>query len=390
VNYLKNEVYKELTDHILPFWINLIDEEHGGLYGKVDYDLRIDRQADKGGIVTARFLWTFAAAYRVTQSKLYLDYADHLYQFLSEKVYDREYKGLYWLVDYKGDPKDTRKHIYTQAFGIYALSEYYRATKNEQALELAKELYYLIEDKGFNLEANAYKEEFDREWNEIPNEMLSENGIIADITMNTHIHVMEAYTTFYKAFPNAELKDRIKNLLEILYVKMYNKDSKFLGVFFDNKWNSLLEIKSFGHDIESSWLVDEAMKAINFEKPEYLQMVNDIAYNIASYAIQEDGSLINEEVPDRVDRTRVWWVQAEAIVGFYNAFERTGDEKFLKLVKDLWSYTKEYIIDHRENGEWLWSAEDDGSPTRRNIGDPWKGSYHNGRFCLEIIERVNN
>lgn len=383
-----NEIKQELTNHIMPFWMNLKDEENGGLYGKVDYDLNVDKKAHKGGIITSRFLWTFSAAYRVSKDEKYRKYADHLYEFLVNKVYDNEYKGLYWLVDYKGNPADTRKHVYCQSFGVYALSEYYRATKKTEALDMAKDLYDLIEEKGFNPEINAYKEEFDREWNEAPNESLSENGVMADITMNTHIHVLEAYTTLYKAWPNEQLKERLENLLSILYNKMYNKETKFLDVFFDKNWNSLIDLKSFGHDIESSWLIDEAMKAIDVETPEYLQMVIDIAYNIADYAIDEDGSLMNEEEPGKLDRTKIWWVQAEAIVGFQNAYERTKDEKFLKLMDDLWEYTKNNIVDKRKNGEWLWSVEPDGSPTKRNISDPWKGSYHNGRFCLEMIERV--
>jgi cellobiose epimerase len=336
-----NEIKQELTNHIMPFWMNLKDEENGGLYGKVDYDLNVDKEAYKGGIITSRFLWTFSAAYRVTKDEKYRKYADHLYEFLVNKVYDNEYKGLYWLVDYKGNPADTRKHVYCQSFGVYALSEYYRATKKTEAFD-----------------------------------------------MNTHIHVLEAYTTLYKAWPNEQLKERLENLLSILYNKMYNKETKFLDVFFDKNWNSLIDLKSFGHDIESSWLIDEAMKAIDVETPEYLQMVIDIAYNIADYAIDEDGSLMNEEEPGKLDRTKIWWVQAEAIVGFQNAYERTKDEKFLKLMDDLWEYTKNNIVDKRKNGEWLWSVEPDGSQTPRNIADPWKGSYHNGRFCLEMIERV--
>lgn len=388
MNKLKNEVHIELTERILPFWMKLTDEKYGGIFGQVDYDLHVDEKADKGGIVTARFLWTFSAAYRVTGNEAYLKTAQHLYHFLKERVYDEEFAGLYWLVDYKGNPKDTRKHVYTQSFGVYALSEYFRASKDEDALELAKKLFFLIEDKGFDHDANAYREEFDREWNEVPNEMLSENGLLADITMNTHIHVLEAYTTLYKVWPTEQVKERITNLLHILHEKIYNNETKFLGVFFDKEWNSLIDLKSFGHDIEASWLIDEAIKAIGIENPAFDQMVLDIAYNIAGCAIEEDGSLINEQAGNELDRTRIWWVQAEAIVGFYNAYERTKDEKFLTLAEGLWQYIKNHIIDSRENGEWLWAVDPEGAPLNFNVGDPWKASYHNGRFCLEIMERV--
>ncbi|RSK28345.1 N-acylglucosamine 2-epimerase [Bacillus sp. HMF5848] len=389
MNTFKHEVTKELTEHILPFWMKQKDDIYGGFYGEVDYNLNVHQQANKGGIITSRFLWTFSAAYRVTNDKTYLNIATHLYNFLINKVYDHEHKGLYWMVDYKGTPIDTRKHVYTQSFGIYALSEYFRATQNEEALKMAKDLFELIEEKGYNQSINAYREEFDRQWNEVPNEMLSENGVMAEITMNTTIHVLEAYTTLYKVWPTEQVKSRIENLLRILYENIYDKETKFLGVFFDMNWNSIINLKSFGHDIEASWLIDEAIKAIKLEKPEYHQMVIDIAYNIANYAIQNDGSLINEQENDLLDKTRVWWVQAEAMVGFLNAYQRTHDHMFLKIIQNLWEYTKQNIIDSRENGEWIWSVEANGQPTKRNIGDPWKGSYHNGRFCLEIIERMS-
>ncbi|USB32359.1 AGE family epimerase/isomerase [Paenibacillus sp. YPG26] len=386
---LKQEVSQELHEHILPFWSACIDESHGGFYGEVNYELQSNKEADKGGIATSRILWAFSSAYVITGNEKYLPYATHAYKFLRDKVIDSEFRGLYWMVDYKGDPTDTRKHVYTQSFGIYALSEYYKASKDPEALELAKELFLLIEDIGFDKEINAYKEEFDRKWTETPNEMLSENGVMADITMNTHIHVLEAYTNLFKVWPDARVRAALENLLEILYSKIYNAKTKYLGVFFDKQWNSLIDLKSFGHDIEASWLIDQTLRALGLEKPEYIQMVVDIAYNIADHAMQEDGSMMNEQENDHLDKTRIWWVQAEAIVGFYNAYERTQDPRFLELADNLWTYIKNNLIDKRTGGEWYWSIAPDGTPTPREINGAWKCPYHNGRFCLEIIERVN-
>jgi len=384
-----DEIEKELTHHILPFWMNLQDKEHGGMYGEVNYELQVNPRADKGGVITSRFLWTFSAAYRVTANLEYLRVAHHMYLFLKNHFVDEQDKGLYWMVDYKGVPIDQRKHIYNQAFGIYALTEYYRVTNDEEALELAKELYRFIELKGFDEETNAYGEEFDRSWKVVPNELLSENGIIADVTTNTHLHILEAYTNLYKVWPSEEVKSRIENIVHIFYTNIYDSNLKRLRVFFDKKWNSLLDLTSFGHDIEASWLLNEALQTIKCEKQEYSQMVIEIAYHIAATAVQGDGSLINEEGTNHLDKTRVWWVQAEAAVGFYNAFQLTNDPYFLDKSKQVWSYIKQYVIDQRPNGEWFWSVEEDGTPTIRNIGDAWKGSYHNGRFCLELMERVS-
>lgn len=385
---LKSELESHLLNHILPFWIKLKDQENGGFYGKVNYDLTIDKEADKGGIAASRFLWSFSSAYRITNKPEYLECAHQAYTFLAEKVYDHEHEGLFWLVDFKGNPVESQKHVYTQSFGVYALSEYYRITKNQDALNLANKIFELMETKGFDKENNAYKEEFDREWNELPNEKLSENGVIAEITTNTHLHVLEAYTNLYKASPTELVKDRLTNLVEIFYKKIYDKDTKFLNVFFDKQWNSLLDIKSFGHDIEASWLIDDALKALSLEDERYDKMVIDIAYNIAKAGILEDGSLANEQHGEEIDVTKIWWVQAEAIVGFQNAYERTNDEQFLSIIDGLWAYTEKNIVDHREGGEWYWSVEPDGKPTERAVGEPWKTPYHNSRFCLEMIERI--
>lgn len=388
-NLLKEEISTELTNHILPFWMRLKDDVNGGFYGEVDYNLTINKEADKGGIASARLLWTFSAAYRVTQDIKYLECATHIYTFMLNHLFDETYKGIYWMVDYKGKVLDTRKHVYAQSFAIYGLSEYFRASGEERALRLAQDLFYLIEEKGFNHHNKAYMEEFSREWTKLPNEKLSENGVIAEITMNTHIHVLEAYTNLYKVWPDQLLKNRLENLLEVHYEKIYDVNTRFLGVFFDDNWNSIMDMKSFGHDIEASWLMDETIKTVGINNEKYDEMIKNIAYNIADYAIQEDGSLINEEENGNFCKTRVWWVQAEAIVGFYNAYERTNDDKFLSLVKGLWEYIKNHIVDTRENGEWYWSIEANGKVTERSIGEPWKVSYHNSRFCLELIERMN-
>ncbi|KKI92409.1 N-acylglucosamine 2-epimerase [Bacillus sp. SA1-12] len=385
---LREEMEQHLIGHILPFWMKLKDEKHGGFYGRVHFDLSIDKEGDKGGIAASRFLWSFSAAYSGIKKAEYLEYANHAYRFLVEKVYDHEHHGLFWLVDYKGNPVESQKHVYTQSFGVYALSEYYLATKNKEALNFAMLIFRLIETYGLNKENNAYKEEFTRKWNELPNEKLSEKGITADITTNTHLHILEAYTTLYKASGDPLVKERLTNLVETFYEKIYNKATKFLHVFFDREWNSLLQLKSFGHDIEASWLIDEAIKVLNLEDDRYINMVIDIAYNIADTAILEDGSVANEQHFEHVDLTRVWWVQAEAMVGFQNAYQRTKDKRFLKIVDKLWRYTQKNIVDPRPEGEWYWSVEDNGKPTERAVGEPWKAPYHNSRFCLEMMKRT--
>ncbi|WP_458118966.1 AGE family epimerase/isomerase [Paenibacillus sp. Z6-24] len=386
---LQTEIRQEWLEHILPFWMNLRDEQHGGYYGEVGYDLNIIRDKPKGGIATARILWSFASAYRITGESQYAEHARHAYQFLSGPLYDSEHEGIYWAVDHLGAPLDTRKHVYNQAFAIYAFSEYYRATGDEEALQLCIRLFRWLEQTGYNRVTGAYREEFDRFWQEQPNEMLSENGIIADITMNTHIHVLEAYTNLYRIWPDEQVRLALDNLLVILHERMYDSQRRRLNVFFDNQWNSLIDLTSFGHDIEASWLIDDAMQVIGSTHPAYEQMVIDMAYRVAEAAVQPDGSLMNEQEDKHVDTSRIWWVQAEAIVGFYNAYQRTGDEQFLRLIGNMWDYIKAHIIDPRPGGEWFWSAGDQGEPGQREVAGMWKCPYHNSRFCIEITERMN-
>ncbi|MBC7958626.1 MAG: AGE family epimerase/isomerase [Vallitaleaceae bacterium] len=383
-----HEFQKELEEHILPFWLNLQDQEFGVHYGSVNYNLVVDKKAPKGGIAVARYLWTFSSAYRVLGDETYLKCAKQAYDFYIKFVLDPEGSGALWLVDYQGKVLDDRKHIYAQAFGIYALSEYYRATQDEEALKHALKLYNIIESIGFNTGNNAYKEEFTRQWVEASNEMLSENGVMAQITYNTHLHILEAYTNLYRVWPDKGLRGRIENLLELFYQKIYNPITGYFKVFFNDRWEEIIDLKSFGHDIEASWLLDEALKVLGNTEEKYQKWILEIAKNIQQSALKSDGSLVNECEKGVNDDTKIWWVHCEAIIGFYNAYEHTLDETFLESIKKVWKFVKVHLIDSRQGGEWLYSVDPQDKPIVREIVEPWKCPYHNSRFCLEIIERV--
>jgi len=383
-----NEIRKEWLDHILPFWARLMDEAYGGYYGEVDASLTAKPLAPKGCIANSRILWSFAAAYRVTGTEDYRKCASHAFSFLTERLLDPEFGGLIWMADYEGNVLDARKHIYNQAFGVYALSEYFRATSDADALKLAQELYRTIEMVGYDEQIGAYREEFDREWNEQPNEMLSGNGVVADITMNTHIHVLEAYTTLYRIWPDPQVRQSLDRLLSILHDRMFDAELGRLNVFFDKNWASLTDVTSFGHDIEASWLIQDAIEAAELSNPNYKQMVLALARSVSEHAIQSDGSVMNEQEGGRLDTTRIWWVQAEAMVGFLNAYELTGEARFLELVRKIWSYTSGKLIDPRPAGEWYWSVDGQGNPDGREIAGPWKCPYHNSRFCMEVLLRL--
>ena len=184
------EIKANLTDCIIPFWKALRDEEYGGYYGWMDYDLKVDKKAVKGCILNSRITWFFANAYLLLKEESLLDEARHGYEFMQQYCVDSEKGGVYWSVQYDGTPEDTTKHTYNQAFSIYALSSYYDASGDKSALDTAMELFHIIESRC--MDEIGYKEAFDRDFVEIENDKLSENGVIADKTMNCLLYTSDA------------------------------------------------------------------------------------------------------------------------------------------------------------------------------------------------------
>lgn len=389
VNIFVNEVTHHLTKTIIPFWKKIKDEDDGGYYGYLGFDLKLDPQGEKGGILNSRILWFFANAYLTLKEPELLDYANHAYEFLKEKCLDHDYGGVYWSLNYDGTPLDQSKHTYNQAFAIYALASYYDATKNFEALELANRLFNLIETKC--KDEFGYLESFNRRFELQDNEKLSENGVMAQKTMNTLLHVFEAYSELYRVGKNPDVKLQLENMLTMIKTKVYNQKLGRQEVFFDNDWNSLIDLYSYGHDIETAWLVDRGLEIIKDDKltEKIAPITKALSENVYNRAYV-DHSLVNESENGVVDTTRVWWVQAEAVVGFVNAYHQTGTVKYLSGAMDIWQYIKEHMIDQRPGSEWFWSVDQKGNPNDKPIVGPWKCPYHNGRMCFEIIRRLRD
>lgn len=383
------EVKEHLKNCILPFWEKLKDDEYGGYYGMLDFDLNLDKTAEKGCILNSRIMWFFSNAAMVLKDDSIIPYAKHAYEFLKKYCYDDEFGGVYWSVDYTGKPLDTTKHTYNQAFSIYALSSYYDLTKDQEALDYAYKIYHIIEEHCHD--EIGYLEAFTRDFKPESNEKLSENGVMASRTMNTLLHVMEGYAELYRVTKDEDVKEKIKGILDNVLDKVYNKKLGRQEVFFDDNWNSLIDLYSYGHDIETSWLMDLAAEEIGDK--EYIEktyaMTKVLAEKIYDIAYINH-SICNEAENGVVNTTRVWWVQAEAIVGFVNAYQKSGDEKYMKAAEDIWEYIKEYVIDKRPGSEWFWSVDKDGNPNKDPIVEPWKCPYHNGRMCMEVIKRLGN
>lgn len=384
---LAREVRRELTDRIIPFWKRLRDDEHGGYYGYMDFDLKVDKEYEKGCILNSRILWFFANAYMTLKDKSLLAEAAHAYSFMRDCCEDKEYGGVFWSVTYDGLPLDTTKHIYNQAFAIYALSSYYAASNDSSALEFAMSLFEKIETIG--TDSYGYLESFNRKWELEDNDKLSENGLLADKTMNTLLHVLEAYTELYRVNKDEKVRSALVKILDAFRNQVYNEKTNRLEVFFDEKMNTISDLYSYGHDIEASWLLDRAATVLSDDKikADTNAYTNKLVAEVYNEALA-DGAMNNECFKGVVDTTRVWWVQAEAMVGFYNCYEKTGEEKYKDITEQLWDYIKNYIIDKREGSEWFWDLDKDNNPvSRKPIVEPWKCPYHNGRMCMEIIRR---
>ena len=385
---ITEEIREHLTDRIIPFWKGLRDDEHGGYYGYMDYDLKVDRQAVKGCILNSRITWFFANAYLTLGEESLLEEARHGYEFMKEYCVDREKGGVYWSVAYDGSPEDTTKHTYNQAFSIYALSSYYDASGDREALDMAFELFHIIEERC--MDEIGYKEAFDREFQEIENDKLSENGVIAQKTMNTLLHVFEAYTELYRVSGDEQVKERLEWILDTFADKVYNPKLHRQEVFFDREMNSIIDLHSYGHDIETAWLIRRGTDILGEKAYEerMLPIILDLTGEVYKKAF--DGhSLANECEKGVIDQTRVWWVQAEAIVGFLNAYALSPEHgEYQDAAKVEWTFIKEHLVDPREGSEWFWDVNQKGEAVSgKPIVEPWKCPYHNGRMCFEVIRR---
>jgi cellobiose epimerase len=388
---LKSEVGEELVKNILPFWsTRMVDRENGGFYGRINGNNQLISDAGKGGILNARILWSFSSACLHFRDPLYLEMADRARNYILAHFFDPDHGGTYWNVSFDGKPIDTKKQIYSQAFFIYAFSEHFRATGDQSSLNRAIELFRMIEKHSFDKILNGYFEAYSRDWILLEDLRLSAKDANEKKTMNTHLHILEAYTNLYRIWKDEELARQLHNLIIIFSEKIVNRETNHLDLFFDENWNSKSAIVSYGHDIEASWLIDEAARVLGDH--DLLAEVQKICTGVLEAAcegLQPDGSLVYERniSTGHLDKDRHWWVQSEAVVGFLNAYKLTGNKEWLEKALKCWKYISDNLID-RAGNEWFWSISDDGTPNRRDDkAGFWKCPYHNSRMCLEVLTR---
>ncbi len=382
---LVTEARRELVEHIIPFWKGLRDDTNGGYVDLVDFDLVRHPDADKGCILNSRILWFFSEAFMALGDASLLDEARHAYGMLV-RMTDAENGGVFWALHADGSVADGTKHTYNQGFAIYALAAYYRASGEIEALERAKALFEVVESKC--RDEGGYLEAFTADWRPESNEKLSENGVMASRTMNTLLHVMEGYTGLYEAEPIPAVRERLYEIMDILERHIWNPQKRRQEVFFDLDYNTLIDLHSFGHDIETSWLADHTLNVLGDEAlaARIRPLLMAMADHTHAAALTERG-FMNECERGVVDGKRVWWVQAEALLGFLNAYERTGEARYRDAVVSQWHFIADEMIDPREGSEWYAYLTADGEPMPLPIVDPWKCPYHNGRMAFEIIRR---
>ncbi len=321
---LKNAVSADLTKNLLPYWSdNMVDNVNGGFYGRIDVNNKVYPQDDKGGILNARILWTYSSAYRIYKDTSYLRLATRAKDYIMAHFIDRKYGGAFRSVNYKGEPSDTRKQTYTQSFFIYGLAEYYRATGDKEALKAAKDIFEDFEKYALDKESNGYFEVFTRDWQRSHDLLIGETTARDEKTMNTHLHLMEAYTNLYRVWPDKRMEERLRNMVGIFLDHIIDKQTFHLINFMDRNWKSTSRIDSYGHDIEASWLLYEATSLLG--DTDLLARVRKISIRIADAAsegLQSDGSMIYEKdlATGHMGTERSWWVQSETIVGYLNAY----------------------------------------------------------------------
>lgn len=389
---LATELRSELTDRILPYWIEKTpDAAHGGFIGRIDGENRVVPDAHKSAILNTRILWSFSAAARALGRPDLLPWAERAKTYLDTRFWDPRHGGLYWMVDHKGEVFSSKKHAYAQAFGIYAYSEHARATGDPTSLRRAVDLFHLLRTHSYSKTADGYYEAFDAAWAKLDDVRLGGGDAFEKRSTNTHLHILEAYTNLYRVWPDAELRSHLVRLLEWFLGPIYDADHHHFIAFFDETWAPRSDVYSYGHDIETTWLMQDAAEVL--QDPDLVRRTRAVVRDVAAWVLKEGldrqhGGLFNFGKNGQViDSDKHWWVQAEAIVGFVNMAVLTGEDRYMRTASDIWSFTRHTIID-AAHGEWHFRTTRIGQPyTHEDKVGPWKCPYHTVRACIEVVER---
>ncbi|GAB1453819.1 cellobiose 2-epimerase [Draconibacterium sp.] len=386
----KKQFENELTDNILNYWVKEVyDTNRKTFFGRITNEGEKFPEAPLSAVFTTRVLWTFSAAYRFYPTAIYKKMADEAFRILLETFWDNDNGGIYWSVFPDGKPEDMKKQFYAEAFFIYALSEYWLAFKDEKAKQLAISMFMLMEKYAFDPEFGGYIEANTADWKETDDQRLSPKDLDVKKSMNTHLHILEAYTNLYRIHKVEDVEKKVAHLLHIFLDKILDEETGHLILFFDKDWTVRSEIDSYGHDIEATWLMHEAAEVLG--NKELIEEVEQVAVKMSDVSIKEGlaphGGMYYEKAEGHLQEQFDWWPQAEAVVGFFNTYQITKDEKYLEHVQKSWKFIQDHIMD-KKNGEWFWGVDSNLEPLKTDKVSPWKAPYHNGRMCMEMMRRI--
>lgn len=389
---LKKEFENELTDNILNYWVKEVyDPKRKTFFGKITNEGVKYSEAPLSAVFTTRVMWTFAAAYRVYPTAIYKKMTDEAFRILLDHFWDKENGGIYWSVFPDGKPEDKKKQFYAEAFFIYALSEYYLAFKNEKAKQIAVSMFMLMEKFAFDPEFGGYIEARTADWKETDDQRLSPKDLDVKKSMNTHLHILEAYTNLYRIYKDEQSKEKLEHLIRIFLDEIIDTQTGHLILFFDKDWTVRSEIDSYGHDIEATWLLCEAAEVLGNKELE--EKVHKVALKITDVTFKEGlaehGGLYYEKEGDELMDQFDWWPQSETVVGFFNSWQISGKEEYLAQAIKTWRFIQNHIVD-KKNGEWFRGVNADLEPFNSDKVGPWKAPYHNARMCLEMMRRIGN
>jgi mannobiose 2-epimerase len=386
-------VNDQLFGHILPFWCGpALDNEQGGWMGWLSNDLKPDRTQPKGLIVNSRILWAFSAVHQARPDAMFRQMADRAFDYVMNRFWDAQLGGAFWRLDDAGRVLDDSKKIYGQAFYIYALTEYHRAFRAPLALARAIDLFDLIERNAHDATFGGYLEVRRRDWSEAEADArLSDKDMNEKKSMNNHLHLLEAYSNLYRVWKEPRVEQRLRELIQLFEQRILDARTLHLHHFFDEQWHVRSDTYTFGHDIEATWLICEAAEVLG--DAALLQRVQAVALRMAEVVLREgidsDGALRYEGKGGTIiDAGKECWPQAEAVIGFLNAFQISGDAKFSRAARHAWEFIEQKLVD-RVHGEWFWRITPEG---RVDVALPkvseWKGPYHGSRACLETLHRL--
>ena len=372
---------QDAMDNILRFWTENMQDPRGGYYGRMSSSGEIDESAPKGVVLNTRILWAMSAAYRAGRKEEHLLAATRAKDYMVENFFDHKHGGVYWTLDTDNNRLDARKQAYAQAFAIYALCEYIRATGDESPLNYAKNLYTVLEKELRDRENGGYVEALERDWSECKGCDCSSVKRIG-----TQIHVLEALSALYEIWPDPQVRESLVSLLEVFVEKIYNPETGHLNNKFDKEWNPLCNCCSFGHEMEASWILLHAAFCVgDICLVNRVRKVSDAAYRAGSCGIQLDGSLVKGISGEgKYDCDRYWWAQAEAVVACLYVWKYRGCPEAARKALRCWDYISSNFLSPK--GEWYRRLSADGKPyPEDDLVSADKGPYHNTRMCAEIL-----